>query len=198
MTRPSSTPTTRVCGRGWTEHRSDWCRAPSFLAQAALTSPALLPILSAYPLGTSPTSNPNVWNYVAPGRQVDNEDSGMIRVDQHFSDRTTAFLRFNSDEAVEQTPTGQLTAKTGIDTKFNNGVAELMHVFTPTLVNEVKFGVNQTLYHTANLSPVPFGVSVSGFSSLTGVVHNRLPVQELRPDRRPGLVERQTHAEVRI
>jgi hypothetical protein len=92
----------------------------------------------------------------------------MIRVDQHFSDRTTAFLRFNSDEAVEQTPTGQLAAKTGYDTKYNNGVAEFMHVFTPTLVNDVKFGVNQTLYHTANLSPIPFGVSVSGFSALTG------------------------------
>jgi hypothetical protein len=140
----------------------------SFLAQAAQTSPALLPILNAYPLGTSPTSKPNVSNYVAPGRQIDNEDSGMIRFDQHFSDETTAFLRFNSDEAVEQTPTGQLTVKTGIDTKFNNGVAELMHVFTPTLVNDLKFGLNQTIYHTANLSPVPFGVSVSGFSSLTG------------------------------
>ena len=142
--------------------------SPNFLEQAAQTSPALLPILSAYPLGTSPTSKPNVWNYVAPGRQVDNEDSGMIRVDQHFSDRTTAFLRFNSDEASQQSPAGQLTVKTGIDTKFNNGVAELMHVFTPTLVNDVKFGLNQTIYHTANLSPVPFGVSVSGFSSLTG------------------------------
>src|ERR1700733_7825654 len=142
--------------------------SPEFLAQAAQTSPALLPILSAYPLGTSPTSKPNVWNYVAQGRQIDNEDSGMIRIDQHFSDQTTGFLRFNSDEAVEQTPTGQLVAKTGIDTKFNNGVAELTHVFTPTLVNDLKFGLNQTIYHTANLSPVPFGVSVSGFSSLTG------------------------------
>jgi hypothetical protein len=142
--------------------------SPEFLAQAAQTSPALLPILSAYPLGTSPTSKPNVWNYVAQGRQIDNEDSGMIRIDQHFSDQTTGFLRFNSDEAVEQTPTGQLAAKTGIDTKFNNGVAELTHVFTPTLVNDLKFGLNQTIYHTANLSPVPFGVSVSGFSSLTG------------------------------
>ena len=41
-------------------------------------------------------------------------------------------------------------------------------MFTPTLIGEVKFGVNQTIYHTANLSPVPYGVSVSGFSPLTG------------------------------
>ena len=142
--------------------------SPTFAAQAALVSPALTPILAAYPAGTSPTSTSNVWNYVAPGRQVDNEDSGMIRLDHYFSDRITAFVRFNADEAVETIPTGQLIAHQRIDTKFNNGVVALSHVFAPTVINEVKFGINQTIYHTANLSPVPFGVAVSGFSSLTG------------------------------
>ena len=142
--------------------------SPAFVAQTALTSPALTSILQAFPAGTSPTSTPNVWNYDAPGRQIDNEDSGMIRIDHYFSDRTTAFIRFNADEAVETIPTGQLIAKQLIDTKFNNGVVALSHVFSPALIDELKFGVNQTIYHTANLSPVPFGVSVSGFSSLTG------------------------------
>jgi Carboxypeptidase regulatory-like domain/TonB dependent receptor len=142
--------------------------SPAFAAQAALTSPALTPILQAYPAGMSPTSNPNVWQYDAPGRQTDNEDSGMIRFDHYFSQTTTAFIRFNADEAVEAIPTGQLTAKTLYDTKFNNGVVELSHVFSPSLIDEAKFGVNQTIYHTANVSPVPFGVAVSGFSSLTG------------------------------
>ena len=112
--RLSSTSTMRVCGRDWMERRSGWCRARPSSAQAALTSPALIPILQAYPAGTSPTSNPNVWKYDAPGRQVDNEDSGMVRLDHYFSDRTTAFVRFNADEAVETIPTGQLTAKTAV------------------------------------------------------------------------------------
>jgi hypothetical protein len=100
--------------------------------------PALLPIVQAYPGGTSPTSSPNVWNYRALGRQVDNEDSGMVRLDYHYSDRTTAFVRFNSDEAVETTPTGQLIAKTLWETKFNNGVFELLHVFSPRLVKRIQ------------------------------------------------------------
>lgn len=120
------------------------------------------------PFSAEPVWQPDVWRYEALGRQVDNEDSGMIRIDQHFSDRTTAFTRFNSDEAVETIPTGQLTARTQYDTKYNNGVVELFHVFTPSLVNEAKFGTNQTIYHTASLSPVPFGVNVAGFSALTG------------------------------
>jgi hypothetical protein len=142
--------------------------SPAFSVQAAAASPAIVPILQAYPAGTAPTSNASVWQYDALGRQVDNEDSGMIRFDHYFSDRTTAFVRFNTDEAVETIPTGQLAVRTQYDTKFLNGVAAVSHVFTPSLINETKFGVNQTIYHTANLSPVPFGVAVSGFSSLTG------------------------------
>ncbi|HTR38385.1 MAG TPA: carboxypeptidase regulatory-like domain-containing protein [Bryobacteraceae bacterium] len=142
--------------------------SPIFATQVAMASPALDPVLKAYPAGTAPTSNPNVWQYVAPGRQIDNEDSGMIRFDEYFSSRTTAFVRFNSDEAVETIPTGQLNARTQYDTKYNNGVVALTSVASPTLVNEVKFGINQTIYHTANLSPVPFGFNIAGLSSLTG------------------------------
>jgi hypothetical protein len=142
--------------------------SPGFIAAASAVAAGLVPILQAYPAGTSPTSNPNVWNYAAPGRQIDNEDSGMIRLDYHYSDRTTAFVRFNADQAVETTPTGQLTALTGFDTKFNNGEVELLHVFTPALVNEAKFGINQDFYHSGTISPVPFTFSVSGFSSLAG------------------------------
>jgi hypothetical protein len=142
--------------------------SPSFIAQAEQTSPALAPILQAFPAGTSPTSKSGVWNYDALGRQIDNEDSGMIRLDYHFSDKTTAFVRFNSDEAFETTPTGNLTALTIYDTKFNNGEVELLHVFTPTLVNELKFGINQDFYHSGTLSPLPYTFSVSGFSSFAG------------------------------
>ena len=149
--------------------------SPSFRTQAAIASPALLPILNAYPDGTSPTTSANVWNYNALGRQIDNEDSGMIRVDYDVSSKTTSFLRFNSDEAVQTIPTGQLIAKTQYDTKFNNGVFEVLHVFSPRLVNEFKFGINQDIYVAATLSPVPYTISVSGFSSLAGRTTNQNP-----------------------
>ena len=140
----------------------------SFIRQTELKSPALTAILQAFPTGTSPTKNANIWNYDERGRQIDNEDSGMIRLDYHFSDKTTAFARFNSDEAFETTPTGNLTALTIYDTKFNNGEVELLHVFAPTLVNEAKFGINQDFYHSGTLSPLPYTFSVSGFSSFNG------------------------------
>jgi hypothetical protein len=92
----------------------------------------------------------------------------MIRLDHYFSNTTTAFVRFNADEAVETIPSGQLIVHTLYDTKFNNGVVELSHVFSPSLINDLKLGINQTNYHQANLSPVVLGFAVSGFSSLGG------------------------------
>jgi Carboxypeptidase regulatory-like domain len=142
--------------------------SPLFLSQVEAGSPSLQPILGAYPHGTSPTANPNVWNYNVEANQVDNEDSGMVRIDQHFSDRTTAFFRFNMEHAADALPTGALNAQSAADTYFRNGAVDLMHVFSPTLVNDAKFGVNQEIYHSANLSQSPFSVTVSQFSSLTG------------------------------
>ena len=141
--------------------------SPALTSQVETQSPALKQILAAYPQGTSPTSNANVWNYVAGANQVDNEDSGMIRIDQHFTARTTAFLRYSTDEAAYSVPTGALNALAYTDTRLKNGVVELFHIFSPTLINEAKFGVNQDIYHTANISTVPFTVSVPNLSPLT-------------------------------
>ncbi len=140
--------------------------SPSFIAEAEAHSPALMPILSAYPEGTSPTSNPKVWNYVARSYQKDHEDSGMIRLDHHFSDRTTAFLRYSADDAQYVIPTGALNVSALTDTRLKNGVVELLHIFSPSLLTEMKFGINQDIYHTANLSATPFTINVSNVSSL--------------------------------
>jgi hypothetical protein len=141
--------------------------SPTFLAAALAKSPALAPVLAAYPSGTSPTSNPNTWNYVSGANQVANEDSGMLRIDRHFSTATTAFVRFNRDEADYLIPTGALNVRQETDTKLLNGVAELLHVFSPSVVNEARFGINQDQYHIPTLSKSPNAVSVSGFSALS-------------------------------
>ncbi|MBV9612168.1 MAG: TonB-dependent receptor, partial [Acidobacteriaceae bacterium] len=140
--------------------------SPSFIAQTELISPALAPIVVAYPHGTSATALPSVWNYHAEVNQIDNEDSGMVRFDEHFNERTTGFVRFNTDHAGDAIPTGSLNVLTEANTHFRNGIVDVLHVFTPTLLNEVKFGVNQEIYHTANLSAAPYTIAVSGFSSL--------------------------------
>jgi Carboxypeptidase regulatory-like domain len=160
-------------------YRQDWgfpllgyVPSNAFRAQVAADSRALAPILNAYPVGQTLTSNPDVAQFSSEGKQVVNENSAMIRLDQRFSENTTAFVRFNIDRAVNTQPlasSGQyLDDRQQLTSAPVNGGIELLHIFSPTLVNEVKFGFNRGTADTTdiNQSGLPFAVSVSGFTTL--------------------------------
>ncbi len=134
--------------------------------QTLLQSPALASIVNAYPLGNGPISSTGVQQLTSVGRLRDTEYSEMIRLDHHFSDATTGYLRFSYDNAQTIAPLGVLADHQLSGERPLNGVAELLHVFSPTLVNEFKFGTNQMVSHTFNLTQTPYTVSVSGFSPL--------------------------------
>src|ERR1700733_11300146 len=55
-------------------------------AQVAAESPVLLPIVEAYPQGQMATADPDIEQFASEGRQVVNENSAMIRLDQRFSE----------------------------------------------------------------------------------------------------------------
>ena len=64
--------------------------------------------------------------------QVVNENSAMLRLDQHFSAKTTGFMRFNYDRSVNTQPVS--TAATDLQQRVStpvNGVLELLHIFSP-------------------------------------------------------------------
>ncbi len=134
-------------------------------ALTASQSPALAPIINDYPVGNGGiTGNVQTWNGV--GSSFDNEYSEMIRVDHRFSASTTAYLRFNYDNAATVAPLGTLTDRQLNVERPLNGVADLLHVFSPTLVNDFKFATNQMVSHAFNLTPFPYTVSVSGYTAL--------------------------------
>ena len=112
-------------------------------------------------------------------RQEDFENSAMFRLDQHFSDRTTAFFRFNIDRAVNRQPLASsnqyLEDKQQLTSAPVNGAIELLHLFSPTLVNEFKFGFNRGTANTydVNLTGIPYVISVN---SLTSLNNNRTSI----------------------
>jgi hypothetical protein len=86
--------------------------------------------------------------------QVVNENSAMLRLDQHFSARTTGFMRFNYDRSVDTQPVS--TAATELEQRVTapvNGALELLHVLSPYLTNEAEFGYNRATDNTYNSSP---------------------------------------------
>ena len=145
----------------------------AFRAQVAAQSPALTAILAAYPKGTLPVAgSTTVAEFVGSGRQLDQEDSGMLRIDHHFREQDSMYGRFNFDAAVNTVPLVQggsyLTSDQLTESRPANAELEQLHLFSPTLVNEEKFGFNRGNVYTTNLSSLglPYAVSVSGFTTL--------------------------------
>ncbi len=140
-------------------------------SQIANQSPALMNLVNAFPSGQSRV-NANVTQFVGTGKQLDHENSGMLRLDQRFTDRTTAFFRFNLDEAISNVPLGTsgqfLGDRQNVSSRPVNAAAEVLHIVSPTLMEETKFGFNRGTLLTANssLSGIPYAVSVPGFTTL--------------------------------
>ncbi len=110
-------------------------------------------ILTPWTPATDP-GDPNYLDYdllTCSCTQVVNEGSAMLRLDQHFSPDTTAFMRFNYDRSVDTQPFS--AAATDLQQRVSapvNGALELLHIFSPTLVNEAKFGFNRSTSNTYN------------------------------------------------
>lgn len=144
----------------------------AFRARVLNDSPALAAIVNAFPVGQAGTDDPNVDQFTSEGVQAVSENSAMLRLDQHFSEKTTAFMRFNFDRAVNTQPlasSGQyLSDRQQLTSAPVNGGIELMHIFNPNLVNELKFGFNRSTANTidVNHTSIPYAVSISGFTTL--------------------------------
>jgi hypothetical protein len=136
----------------------------AFREQVASQSPALSQIINAYPRGGTQL-NGRVAEFDGEGNQSDQENSGMIRIDQHFTDNTTAFARFNIDRAVSSVPlssSGQtLTDRQETRSGPANAVVELLHVFSSRLIDEVKFGFNRSTAFVTSLNHNGLAYSVS-------------------------------------
>jgi len=143
----------------------------AFRVQMAAESPALNPILKAYPEGQTLIS-PNVAEFIGKGRQIVHEDSGMFRLDHRFSEKTTMFVRANIDEALSSTPLASsgayLEDQQQLTSSPVNAVVELLHIFSSTLMNEVKFGFNRSTADTTNINQTGllYAIAVPGFTTL--------------------------------
>ncbi|HVM92745.1 MAG TPA: carboxypeptidase regulatory-like domain-containing protein [Terriglobales bacterium] len=147
--------------------------SPDFSAAVLAQSPALAPVIDAYPIGQNPTSNPDVYQFVGQGKQFGQEDSGMFRLDHRFTPATNLFVRANLDEAHYLIPyspsSGQyLNEQEELSSKPVNSVIALTHVFSPTLLNESKFGFNRGTTNTTYLNETGtlYAISVTGLTTL--------------------------------
>jgi len=145
--------------------------SPAFRETVASSSPVYA-IMNGFPtagpksfLTSGLYSNPNIDLLTCACTQVVNEGSAMLRLDQHFTSQTTAFMRFNYDRSVDTQPLS--ASATDLQQKVSapvNGALGLLHVFNPRLVNDVKAAFNRSTDNQYNYSDsgIIYQISVSG------------------------------------
>jgi hypothetical protein len=144
--------------------------SPAYLATTSAKSPAVLPLLAYYPAGQTPTATANVYQFNGSGRNIQNEDFGIFRIDQTFNAKTSAYLRYNLDQGRLVAPNGDSTGYIGdtISSQQNpkNAVLSILRTFRSNLLNDIQIAVNRTPFYAQNNSLAPFQLAVAGVSTL--------------------------------
>src|SRR5499427_2910258 len=132
----------------------------AFRAQVLATSPQLKPILDAYPTGGTPKDD--ITNQITKvASDTIREDAGMFRFDYLFSGRTSMYARYNIDDAYIDNPTDAFGSHNVTPHIPTNVVLQLQHSFSPSTINEWKFGFNRANFHSFSLGTAPLDVDLS-------------------------------------
>jgi len=125
-------------------------------------SPALAPILNAYPTGTVAIAcNANAVTWYGHGPSTDREDSGLARIDYHVNSCSDPFLRYSTDHYAVVTP-GDLTGLGFTTLTTPNIVMGVQNAFSSTFMNNARFGFNRAAFTQGETNTLPYSVVVTG------------------------------------
>ena len=143
---------------------------PSASARARAV-PSISPLLAGYPVGQTPSTNPDLDVFRGLFSAPIDEFFGSFRIDHRFSDKLSTYLRYNRDQGYLQAPldvSGSYALTTAVP---QNVVWTTQYLIAPTIINETKFGYNGSKTRQNGFAPPIAGVDTSGFAvSFTGTV----------------------------
>ena len=104
-------------------------------------------ILDVYPAANVDLGDPNIGLSRITDSPPNEQDLYLVRIDHTFGDNDSAFFRYNLADGREQ----QLLSPCYFDCPFPKSgrsqqfTASWFHSFSPTLINQARFGFNRTL-----------------------------------------------------
>ena len=134
---------------------------------------------SLFPLpNIAGTAITNQNNYFFGSKAITNSNKYDVRSDVNFSESTRFFVRFSRQEDDRISP-GNMPLPIGggrqTTDHYTQGVADVTHVFSPSMVADAQFSVNRALASQFGLSQ-GFDVSTLGFvPSFTSQVVSQFP-----------------------
>jgi hypothetical protein len=133
--------------------------------------PSIQPLLSAFPQGGVPSSDPllNIVSVNGPG-SID-EDSGGIRIDYDINDRFRLYGRYFRDQGYSSQTQNSTLSQYNQTAVPQNAVLSLSQVLTPTILNETKIGLNDVKERVSGRPGPSPGVDLTGVTlNLSGSV----------------------------
>jgi hypothetical protein len=134
-------------------------------------NPAIRPLLAAFPVGQSSSVNPlfDIVNVQEPG-SID-EYSAVARFDFVVNSKNTMFARYQRDQGTALATANSTGSSINYLAVPQNAVVALDQVLSPTLLNEIKVGLNAPKTEVYATAPIVPGVDLTGVTlSLSGVV----------------------------
>jgi hypothetical protein len=114
------------------------------------TSPALAPIVSQFPLGTSQTNNPLIDNYTVVRVSDVREDTGSVRLDHYFDENDSLFVRVNVNDSHVFGPLFGINASAlgvsdfqNVPIRTTNVAIHHEHIFNSRFLNEFLAGMQR-------------------------------------------------------
>ena len=144
-------------------------------------APRAAPYLELYPLPNGSVLGDGTGLYFNSPAQITNEDYGLARVDHTFSDSDSAFITYNIDRANQKRPL-LVPVFANLDTTGSHVVtlAET-HIFSPALLNDLRFGFNRPTSTLVAIPQIPLAPSVEfipgeGFGDIVFTAGNISPL----------------------
>jgi hypothetical protein len=140
-------------------------------AARAQAVPSIQPLLAAFPVGQFPSSNALLDIVTVNGPGSIDEDYGGVRFDYNMSDRYRLYVRYFRDQGRSSQTQNSTLSQYQQTVVPQNGVITFSQVISPTVLNEMKFGVNSVKERVAGVPGPSPGVDLTGVTlNLTGSV----------------------------
>jgi outer membrane receptor protein involved in Fe transport len=154
-------------------HNGNLCSVPSSSACTPTTvtvDPSAQKYLPLFPLpngGLAPGGNGDTGLFTFSGNVVVDENFFTARLDHKFSEKDSVFVSYLFDRAIFQSPDQLDTVRSANFTFRQLATVEETHIFSPKLVNIVRFGYNRESAYggvaVSAINPVAADPSLSTF-----------------------------------
>lgn len=151
---------------------------PGNIIPAARIAPAARALLGFWPRAQNPLPDPiSGINYRNPGQNSIDDNQFFVRLDHVFSSRDRAFARYATNSPSWFSVTSNPNFSYLVVARNDNLATQWLHIFTPTIVNEARFGYTRSDDDSFNpRANTDFNLEAMGIRGFNVLTDNNRPL----------------------